>query len=147
MLENWCWTPSQLKSLSHHYSYLSPEYLAAWEESASGASRPSEQISDELIANLVKSKHVNGALFNLRQLHFGIFDMAVHEPESHSTLENTDISELYNKLRSEIVKIEGPEVLGQGYGWAHGQATFGHLMGGYDAGYYGYLRYDLLSPI
>ena len=32
MLENWCWTPSQLKALSHHYSSLSPEYEAAWRE-------------------------------------------------------------------------------------------------------------------
>ncbi|MCJ1353189.1 MAG: hypothetical protein MMC33_003174 [Icmadophila ericetorum] len=145
MLENWCWTPSQLKALSHHYSYLSPEYLAAWEDGAEGKLRPSEELPDELIDNLVKSKHVNGALFNLRQLHFGIFDMAVHEPKSHSELENTDISELYNRLRTEIVGIEGPEALGQGYGWAHGQATFGHLMGGYDAGYYGYLSSQVYS--
>ena len=31
---------------------------------------------DDLIQNIVDTRHVNDALFNLRQLHFGIFDMA-----------------------------------------------------------------------
>ncbi|KAI1908063.1 metalloendopeptidase [Ophidiomyces ophidiicola] len=145
MLENWCWTPSQLKSLSKHYSYLSAEYLEAWKEQAGNKSRPSEQISDELITNLIKTKHVNAALFNLRQLHFGIFDMTVHEPIDHETAISMDITQKYNSLRKDIAKLEGPESIGQGYDWGHGQATFGHLMGGYDAGYYGYLSSQVYS--
>lgn len=143
MLENWCWTPSQLKSLSKHYSTLSPEYMAAWKENAGDKPQPSEQIPDELINNLIKTKHVNDALFNLRQLHFGIFDMTVHQPADHEAIKNLDISTTYNKLRKDIASLDGPEELGQGYNWGHGQATFGHLIGGYDAGYYGYLRYVL----
>jgi metallopeptidase MepB len=135
MLENWCWTPSQLKSLSKHYSHLSPEYMAAWlESSGSGKPTPSETIPDELIDSIIKTKHVNDALFNLRQLHFGIFDMAVHEPASHEDVENMHVSELYNKLRKEISKLDGPEALGEKWDWGHGEATFGHLIGGYDAG-------------
>jgi hypothetical protein len=30
---------------------------------------------------------VNDSLFNLRQLHFGIFDMTVHEPKTHADIE------------------------------------------------------------
>lgn len=142
MLENWCWTPSQLKALSRHYSSLSPEYMEAWKSAAgNGAEKPEERIPDELIRNLIRTKNLNGALFNLRQLHFGIFDMTVHEPKSHEALEEMKIPETYNSLRKDISKLDGPEVLGQGEDWGNGQATFGHLMGGYDAGYYGYLRY------
>ncbi|OJJ58365.1 hypothetical protein ASPSYDRAFT_46385 [Aspergillus sydowii CBS 593.65] len=140
MLENWCWDPEQLKSLSKHYSTLSPEYLAAWKEQANGQAEPSENIPDEVIANLIRAKHVNDALFNLRQLHFGIFDMTVHEPESHEKIQELPITLTYNRLRKEITQMDGPEVLGLGDDWGNGQATFGHLMGGYDAGYYGYLR-------
>lgn len=151
MLENWCWTPSQLKSLSHHYSYLSPEYLEAWKEqqqpnqngtdSTKGDEKPSERIPDTLISNLIKAKNLNVALFNLRQLHFGLFDMFIHEPSSHESLEQVNISEKYNSLRRELCHLDGMEVLdgSVGDGWGNGQATFGHLMGGYDAGYYGYL--------
>jgi metallopeptidase MepB len=140
MLENWCWTPSQLKSLSRHYSSLSLQYFKSWEEQAESKSKPPEQIPDEMIESLIGAKYVNCALFNLRQLHLGIFDMTVHEPESHEAIENLNISATYNNLRKKIWQIEGPEVLGQGDEWGHGQANFGHLMGEYDAGYYSYLR-------
>ncbi|GME46659.1 Saccharolysin [Neofusicoccum parvum] len=148
MLENWCWTPSQLKSLSHHYSYLSPEYKAAYEESSKSAAQPEERIPDSLINSLISTKHVNDALFNLRQLHFGIFDMTVHTPKSHADVEALPVSETYNKLRKEISKIDGPEALSSGdekWAWGNGQATFGHLIGGYDAGYYGYLSSQVYS--
>ena len=141
MLENWCWTPSQLRSLSRHYSYLSPEFKAAYEEDSGSKDKPSERIPDDLIDSIIRTKHVNDALFNLRQLHFGIFDMTVHEPKTHEEAEELHVSELYNKLRHEISKLDGPEVYGAKWDWGHGEATFGHLIGGYDAGYYGYLRY------
>ncbi|KAI9828496.1 MAG: hypothetical protein M1826_006033 [Phylliscum demangeonii] len=148
MLENWCWTPSQLKSLSRHYSYLSPEYEQAWRESVKekdGQERPSEKMPDALISSLISTKHVNGALYNLRQLHFGIFDMTVHEPKSHEEIEKLPITETYNELRKNISQLEGPEVQGAKSDWGHGQATFGHLVGGYDAGYYGYLSSQVYS--
>ncbi|PVH91384.1 metallopeptidase MepB [Periconia macrospinosa] len=140
MLENWCWTPSQLRSLSHHYSYMSPEY-----ESSGADKKPSEQIPNSLVANLISTKHVNDALFNLRQLHFGMFDMTVHEPKSHEEIENLDITTTYNKLRHDISQIDGPEALGGDWTWSNGQATFGHLIGGYDVGYYGYLSSQVYS--
>ncbi|KAF2180573.1 metallopeptidase MepB [Zopfia rhizophila CBS 207.26] len=147
MLENWCWTPSQLRSLSHHYSYLSPEYEEAYKESEEATQTPSERIPDELIRNLIGTKHVNDALFNLRQLHFGIFDMTVHEPASHEEIEGLEISTTYNKLRKEISQLDGPEALDENkdWKWGNGQATFGHLIGGYDAGYYGYLSSQVYS--
>ncbi|KAI4123914.1 MAG: hypothetical protein LQ338_005061 [Usnochroma carphineum] len=123
MLENWCWTPSQLKALSCHYSSLSPEYEAAWKEKAQGKSKPDPKLPGELIQNLIKTKHVNDALFNLRQLHFGIFDMTVHEPESHEQLKGYDIPELYNRLRKEISGLDGPEDLGEGYKWGMSTPT------------------------
>lgn len=146
MLENWCWTPSQLRALSTHYATLSPDYLKGWQEAQGRAGKdasapaPAAQIPDEVINNLIRTKHVNDALFNLRQLHFGIFDMSVHEPASHAAIEALPVSATYNRLRKEITQMDGPEALGAGDDWGHGEATFGHLIGGYDAGYYGYLR-------
>ncbi|KAF4611316.1 hypothetical protein G7Y89_g15697 [Cudoniella acicularis] len=126
MLENWCWAPSQIKSLSNHY--------------LSG-----EKIPDDLIEKQIRVKHVNDALFKLRQLHFGIFDMTVHTPKSHDEAEAFKLSELYNNLRTQISGLKGPEALGLPSDWGNGQATFGHLIGGYDAGYYGYLSSQVYS--
>jgi Zn-dependent oligopeptidases len=138
MLENWCWEPSVLYALGRHYSTLSPEYLEAWREHTDATHEPSERIPADMVDSLLRTKHVNTALFYLRQLHVCIFDMRIHQPESHEPLIETNISATYNMLREEITKINGPEDLGNE--WGHGEVTFGHLMDGYDVGYYGYLR-------
>lgn len=61
MLENWCWLPEQLKSMSAHY-------------------KTGEPLTDDLIASIVKSKNVNQGLFSLRQLFFGLFDSESFSP-------------------------------------------------------------------
>jgi metallopeptidase MepB len=140
MLENWCWQPKTLKSLSKHYSYLSPEYFEAWKEQAEGEPQPPEQIPDQKIEALLGARHLSfGALFHLRMLHLGIFDMMVHEPPNHEAIENMNMTVEWNKLRKELMQLDGPEVLSEGYEWGAGQADFGHAMNEYDAGYYGYL--------
>lgn len=94
MLENWCWTPAQIGALSSHYE-------------------TGEAIPEDLVAKLVATKHVNDALFNLRQLHFGTFDMAVYTPETHADIEALDISSLYNDLRARLCLLKGPESQGE----------------------------------
>ena len=120
MLENWCWTPSVLKSLSQHYI-------------------TQEKIADRMIESLIRSKDVSNGLFYLRQLHVSIFDMMVHQPDSDQALKEMDISKRYTSLWENITHLEGPNKGDQEHAWGHGEAGFFHLMGDYDAGYYGYL--------
>ncbi|KAG1452973.1 hypothetical protein G6F46_009734 [Rhizopus delemar] len=115
MLENWCYDPKSLKYLSAHFE-------------------TGEPISDDIIQRIVKAKNVDAAILNLRQLFFGIYDMTLHTSEE----ESIDTSKLYNDLRKKITLINAPEN-------TFGQAAFGHLMGGYDAGYYGYLWSKVFS--
>lgn len=95
MLENWCWTPSVLKSLSKH-----------WETQ--------EQIPDELIEKLVSTKRLNSAIGALGQLVIGLFDMTVHTPESHEAVKKLNAGRVWNTLRHEISGTKGPEDLGEG---------------------------------
>ncbi len=67
---------------------------------------------DDLIDKLIKTKHVNGALYNLRQLHFAIFDMAIYTPASHEEVEAMEISKLYNELRTQISGLNSLEEFG-----------------------------------
>jgi saccharolysin len=121
MLEFWTWDHAQLKALSGHYE------------------NPSEKLDDKLIDSLVKAKHVNGALFVLRQLHFGLFDLTLHTstPEGASSI---DVCQLWNDLRQNISHVsQGDQQR------VHGYSSFGHIMGGYDAGYYGYLWSEVFA--
>ncbi|KAI9502498.1 metalloendopeptidase [Coemansia spiralis] len=109
MLENWGWEPSVLRKFAVHY-------------------KTGEPIPEELVKRLLAAKNEGAGLFNMRQAFFGLFDMAIH----NTTDGNVDIRSLYRSMREEITRFAAGDAN------ACGAATFGHMMGGYDAGYYGY---------
>jgi len=89
-------------------------------------------LPDQLIDKLIATKNVDSGLLYLRQLFFGVFDQTVHSTRTVNT------QELWAKLKEEVTLI--PNIQG-----TNGAARFGHLVGGYDAGYYGYLWAEVFS--
>ncbi|THV05254.1 zincin [Dendrothele bispora CBS 962.96] len=85
-----------------------------------------ESMSDDMIDRLIKSRYVNVGLFYLRQIFFAKYDIKVHTDS-----EPTDYTKLWNDLREEVSLVKSGKP-------CPGQGTFGHITGGYDAGYYGY---------
>jgi len=88
--------------------------------------KTNEPLSDELIDKLVRSRYVNVGLLYLRQLFFAWFDYRVHTDK-----DKEDVTALWNDLRERVSLVKGGKR-------SAGQGSFGHLVGGYDAGYYGY---------
>lgn len=86
-----------------------------------------EPLSPELIEKVIKSRYVNVGLFDLRQIFFGKFDIKVHTDQ-----EPADYTTLWNELRESVSLVKGGK-------HQPGQASFAHITGGYDAGYYGYM--------
>ncbi|GAA6003592.1 hypothetical protein JCM10207_003497, partial [Rhodosporidiobolus poonsookiae] len=118
MLENWCWTPDQLRVISSHAETGKP-------------------LSDDLIDKIIQSRKINQGLFNLRQLFFGKYDMLLHTTKHD--LSDDEMSKLWCQLREETSLMSiGDEVVG-------GQSGFAHIAGGYSAGYYGYLWSQVFS--
>jgi metallopeptidase MepB len=136
MLERWCWREPQLKAMSCHYSTLTPEYYQHWKTHGKTTDTdPSREIPAELVEALVRSENVNASITHMRALWRSVFDMNVHNPPDRTTLEDMNISHEFNRLQRENVGLDEPE----DEDWGHGHAHFSHLIGGYDASYYGYL--------
>ena len=109
MLENWVWDPEVLQSLSGHYR------------------DHSKKLPKELLDKMLAAKNADIGLITLRQLLFGTVDMAYHGPRTPS-----DTTKTYARFASDVSLIPTSD-------GTHPEASFGHLMSGYDAGYYGYL--------
>ncbi|MGA9594791.1 MAG: M3 family metallopeptidase [Acidimicrobiia bacterium] len=85
-----------------------------------------EPIPDDLVERLVAARDLNIGLFTMRQIFLGQFDLNLHAAPGP-----VDVDAAYR----EAYKLTGFDF----YEDTHFGASFGHLMGGYDAGYYGYL--------
>jgi len=88
--------------------------------------KTNEPLSTELIEKLIQSRYVNVGLFYLRQLYFAWFDYQIH-----TNKDKQDVTALWNDLRERVSLVKGGKR-------SAGQGSFGHIVGGYDAGYYGY---------
>ena len=117
ILENWAYEKEYLDLWAKHYQ--------------SGETMPAE-----LIEKLIAAKNYLAAYANVRQLSFGMTDMAWH---TLKTPYEGDIVEFEHKA------MEPSQVLPVVEGTAL-SPTFGHLFsGGYAAGYYGYKWAEVLA--
>jgi len=85
-----------------------------------------EPIPRALVERLVASRDLDIALTTLRQCYLGLMDLGLHGPEETRDVAAVD--------RAAFAVWGLPYHEGTLY-----PCQFGHLMGGYDAGYYGYL--------
>jgi len=84
-----------------------------------------EPIPDELVDQLVAARMLNKAMWQLRQMMFGWWDQEIHAgPDRDLDAINDEGARI-----SQLPPHEGTFPM----------ASFGHLMGGYDASYYGYM--------
>ena len=117
IMENWGYEPEYLNTFAKHY-------------------QSGESIPMELIDKIVASKNYLSGYFQVRQLHFGLLDMAWHSLES---LPQTD------PVSFEKAALKPYEVM-PGVAETAISPGFSHIFaGGYAAGYYSYKWAEVLE--
>ncbi len=117
-MENYATEPAFLKTFARHYQTNQP-------------------LPDELIERVRKSRNFNAAYACMRQVSFGLLDMAYYTRTT--PLGNTDIRQFEQEAWQEVQLLPCvPE--------ANMSVQFGHIMsGGYSAGYYSYKWAEVLD--
>lgn len=92
-----------------------------------------EALPDDLIKRMIAAKNFGAGGMYLRQDFFAQYDMTLHTADT-----TPDTTKLYFELTKKIRGL--PLTKG-----TIPQASFGHIMGGYDAGYYGYLWSEVIA--
>jgi thimet oligopeptidase len=117
MLENWPWDKKVLDSFAADYRDAS------------------KKIPPEILNQLKTSKLAIEGTYYRRQLAFALADLALHTQIHADNASET--GSLANKVEAETFFPEPPDTA-----WI---AYFGHITGGYDAGYYGYAWADAIA--
>ena len=117
IMENWCYEPEYLNTFAKHY-------------------KTGETIPTDLIEKIVLSMNYQSAYFHIRQLQFGILDMAWH---TLSDIFEEDALTFEKKVLSATNVLPSiPECIKS--------TAFSHIFaGGYCAGYYSYKWAEVLA--
>ena len=116
IMENWATEKEYLASFAKHY-------------------QTGEVIPDELVKKIIDSKNFNSGYQSVRQLHFGMLDMAWHTITSVPE----DVVAFENEAVKECVLL--PVIEGTAF-----STSFSHIFaGGYAAGYYSYKWAEVLE--
>jgi thimet oligopeptidase len=115
MLENWVFQPEVLNLLSGHFK------------------DPLKKLPAETIAKIKEARMYDAGYRYTRQVFLASFDFTLHTSGPVVDPDAVD-RELYQDILG-LSSAPG----------THFGATFGHLMGGYDAGYYGYLWSEVFA--
>ena len=117
IMENWAYEPEFLQSFAKHY-------------------KTGETIPAELIEKIAASRNYNAAYLQVRQLNFGILDMAWHDQK---TMSDKPTVEFEKSVLSRMAVL--PDVPGTAI-----STSITHLFsGGYAAGYYSYKWSEVLE--
>jgi len=89
--------------------------------------KTNEKLPDNMMDKLIASRNANCGVFNLRQICLATLDLTLHTMNS-----TPDVAKVYADCCSSIIGISATEDTCM-------PASFGHIAGGYDAQYYGYM--------
>jgi thimet oligopeptidase len=88
---------------------------------------PGHTMPDALVERIARARTYDAGVRYTRQVLLATFDMYIH---THGP--DVDVDRVYHDLGKSILGVEIDPA-------DHFPGVFGHMMGGYDAGYYGYL--------
>ena len=91
-----------------------------------------ESLSEQICAKLNKSKNIGVSLLTLRQVSFGLADQHLHGENFNDSLIEVE------QTSQKVTTITYPDDINH-------LAAFGHLLGGYDAAYYGYIWAEIIG--
>ena len=91
-----------------------------------------ESLSEKICAKLNKSKNIGVSLLTLRQVSFGLADQHLHGENFNDSLIEVE------QTSQKVTTIAYPDDINH-------LAAFGHLLGGYDAAYYGYIWAEIIG--
>lgn len=118
-LENWCWEPEALQTISGHYE-------------------TGEPLPQDLLNNMLAARNFQSAMQMVRQLEFSLFDLRIHR-DFEPSQGGGQIQAILDQTRREVAVRQPPE-------YNRFQHGFGHIFaGGYAAGYYSYKWAEVLS--
>jgi thimet oligopeptidase len=116
-------------SCEHDFVETPSQMFEEWCYAKETLQMMSKDLPDEMVAKLNMSRRMLQGYHYARQLMFGIFDMMIHSGDYIK--KNTTPQELFSNIQKDVLELETIPGTSE-------PASFGHILGGYDAGYYGY---------